>query len=289
MTRPESSGSTWLLSQMTAERETVVRPAASEGASIQKLLTRKDRGRPPGARSGPHLTRSRKDPGVRQTEGDQMRKKIRLWAAWSGIPFMVRFFIDSCSSPTGSPAQSSLPADKIAAHTRTTGRHPVGWRCVPRRHVLPQLGARSRATRTDRRGGDLAVLSPIVSVAASVIILIVPIMLWWRPPSGRPSRRPRPLAQRRGTIIFVIGFVRTSLGRRGRVSHLRDTSADPLYPGGRGTSASSPLRWQFGVHGSPSSTTTVIMERAVLLVDSAVRFLRLARRHDRAHDPGDQA
>jgi len=164
------------------------------------------------------------------------RRNVELLAAWSGVPFVVLFFVGFLLIahwvPPLSPAWS---ANRLATHYdkhRTAIRVGMTLAFIGCMFFMAFGAAVATQTRRIRGIATSMCYLQLMSVAASVIILILPIMLWWVA-AFRADRSPElvQLLNDVASLVFVVGFVpyitwAVSVG----VAILSDRSSGPLYP-----------------------------------------------------------
>jgi hypothetical protein len=165
-----------------------------------------------------------------------MSRKADTWFAWSGIPFVTLFVVGMVAFagfvPPPSPADS---AEQIAAIFRdNTNGIRFGLVLVFLATILLLFYGAELTHQTRRIAGASRALCyvQIASVSAAVLIIDIPVMLWWtaalRP--ERPAEFLR-LLDDVGWMIFIVGFVpyvawAIAVG----LAILSDVASAPIYP-----------------------------------------------------------
>ncbi len=169
-------------------------------------------------------------------KGAVVSRKADTWFAWSGIPFVTLFVVGMVPFadfvPPPSPADS---AEQIAAIFREhTNAIRVGLVLVFVATILFLFYGAELAHQTRRIAGASRALCyvQIASVSAAVLIIDLPVMLWWtaafRP--ERPAEFLR-LLNDVGWMIFIGGFVpyvawAIAVG----LAILSDVTPEPVFP-----------------------------------------------------------
>lgn len=165
-----------------------------------------------------------------------VKRRIDLSLLWCGVPFIVLFFtgllLFADFVPPPSPA---LSAEEVAAvfEDRAVSIRTGMLLCfVGSMFVLPLGAGIINQTRRIAVAPGLTILQ-VMSVAALVLILIFPIMLWWVA-AFRPGERPAEdvqFANDLACVIFVGGLVPpVAWALSTGVAILCDTNSDPVFP-----------------------------------------------------------
>ena len=166
-----------------------------------------------------------------------MRRRTELWCVWSGVPFVVLFFVGLLLLAGFVPPPSpNLSAAEIAAVYRD-GNFSIRLGvllCFLGTMFFLAFGS-GVVGQTRRIPGVAPTVTyfQIASFAASVLIIIFPLMCWWTAAFRPESRGPDliQLVNDLGWLTFVVGFApyvtwAVSTG----LAIFSDTSADPLFP-----------------------------------------------------------
>lgn len=165
-----------------------------------------------------------------------MNRKMDSWFAWSGIPFVTLFVVGMVAFagfvPPPSPTSS---ADEIAAIFRdNTNGIRFGLVLVFLATILFLFYGAELAHQTRRIAGASRALCyvQIASVSAAVLIIDIPVMLWWtaafRP--ERPAEFLR-LLNDLGWMIFIVGFVPyVAWALAVGLAILSDVASVPIFP-----------------------------------------------------------
>lgn len=165
-----------------------------------------------------------------------MNRRIELGCAWSGVPFVVLFFagfllLARWVPPVGPSLSATRLVARYQEHTNSF-RLGLALAFIGSIFFLTFGVGIAHQTRRIKGAASLLFHLQIVSVAAAVIILILPIMIWWTA-AFRLERSPEltQLLHDLGCIIFVVGFVPYVTWALGvGVSILSDSSQNPLFP-----------------------------------------------------------
>lgn len=165
-----------------------------------------------------------------------MSRKADAWFAWSGIPFVALFVLGMMAFagfvPPPSPTSS---ADEIAAIFRdNTNGIRFGLVLVFLATILFLFYGAEITHQTRRIAGASRALCyvQIASVSAAVLIIDIPVMLWWtaafRP--ERPAEFIR-LLNDVAWMIFIVGFVPyVAWALAVGLAILSDVAPEPIFP-----------------------------------------------------------